>query len=98
MTVIDAYEVSLIASKQKQEQLQTKLETVQHEAAISKQKCAGLEDKIIEMEDKVIEMEKKIAVLHDNNEQQADKLETLQRKGIHETIQLLLFCLSNMQN
>ena len=86
MTVIDAYEVSLKASKQKQEQLQTKLETVQHEAAISKQDCA-------ELEDKIIEMEKKIAVLHDNNEQQADKLETLQRKGIHETIQLLLLCL-----
>ena len=86
MTVIDVYEVSLIASKQRQEQLQTKLETVQHEAAISKQDCA-------ELEDKIIEMEKKIAVLHDNNEQQADKLETLQRKGIHETIQLLLLCL-----
>ena len=74
MTVIDAYDVSLRASK-------TALEATQREAAISKQECA-------ELEDKVIEMEKKMAVLHDNNEQQADKLETLQRKGIHGTIQL----------
>ena len=68
MTVIDTYDVSLRASK-------TALEATQREAAISKQECA-------EKENKMIEMEKKMAVLRDNYEQQADKLETLQRKGI----------------
>ena len=75
MTVIDAYDVSLRAT-------QRTLEAVQHEAAISKQECT-------ELENKMIEMEKKMAVLHDNNEQQADKIETLQHKGIHVTTQLL---------
>ena len=51
------------------------LETAQHEAAISKKMC-------VELENKIAEMEKKIAVLHGNNEQQVDKLETLQHKGI----------------
>ena len=51
------------------------LEAAQREAAISKKMC-------VELENKIAEMEKKIAVLHGNNEQQADELETLQRKGI----------------
>lgn len=51
------------------------LEAVQSEAAISKKKC-------VELEQKIAEMEKKIAVLHNNNKEQADKLETLQRKDI----------------
>lgn len=50
------------------------LEAAQHEAAISKKMC-------VELENKIAEMEKKITVLHGNNEQQADELETLQRKG-----------------
>ena len=54
------------------------LKAAQREAAISKQECAKLENKIVEME-------KKMAVLHDNNEQQAEKLEILQRKGIKIT-------------
>lgn len=51
------------------------LETVRCEAAISKKAC-------VELEQKIAEMANKIAVLHDNNKEQADKLETLQRKGI----------------
>ena len=81
MTVIDTYDVSLRASN-------TALEAAQHEAAISKEKCA-------EKDNKIIEMEKKMAVLHDNNEQQADKIEIQQRKGIHETTQLLLLCVKH---
>ena len=68
--MIDAYDVSLKASK-------TKQEASQHEAAISKQECT-------ELENKITEMKKKMAVLRDNYEQQADQLETLQHKGIHE--------------
>ena len=41
--MIDAYDVSLKASK-------TKQEASQHEAAISKQECTELENKITEME------------------------------------------------
>ena len=51
------------------------LDAAQHETAISKQECT-------ELEDKIFEMEKEKAVLQDNYEQQADQLETLQRKGI----------------
>ena len=54
------------------------LKAAQREAAISKQECA-------ELKSTIVEMEKKMAVLHDNYEQQVDKLEILQRKGIHET-------------
>ena len=79
--MIDAYDVSLRASN-------TALEAAQHEAAMSKEECA-------EKDNKIIEMEKKMAVLHDNNEQQADKIETLQSKGIHETTQLLLLCIKH---
>ena len=71
MTVIDAYDVSLRVSK-------TKLEAAQHEAAISRQERT-------ELENEMFEMEKKLQVLHTNNEQQADMIETLQRKGIHKT-------------
>ena len=70
MTVIDAYDVSLRTT-------QRTLEAAQHEADISKKECT-------ELENKIKEMEKKMAVLKDNNEQQADKLEILQHKGIHE--------------
>ena len=86
MTEIDAYDVSLKASK-------TKLEASQHEAAISKQECT-------ELENKIKEMEKKMAVLHDNYEQQADQLETLQRKGIyeiHSTITVDLYSLAHAE-
>ena len=69
MTVIDACDVSLRAT-------QRTLEAAQHEAAISKKECT-------ELENKINEMEKKMAVLRDNYEQQADQLETLQRKGIY---------------
>ena len=75
VTVIDAYDVSLRATK-------TKLEAAQHEAANSKQECA-------EKDNKIIEMEKKMAVLQDNNEQQVDKITTLQHKGVHGTTQPL---------
>ena len=77
MTAIDAYDVSLKASK-------TKLEAAQHEAAISKQEYT-------ELENKINEMEREKAVLRDNYEQQADQLETLQHKGIHETIYTTTF-------
>ena len=70
MTVIDAYDVSLRAT-------QSTLEAAQHEAAISKKECT-------ELKNKIKEMEKEKAVLRNNYEQQADQLETLQRKGIHE--------------
>ena len=79
--VIDAYDVSLRAGN-------TALEAAQHEAAISKQEC-------VEKDNKIIEMEKEMSVLYDNNEQKADKLETLQRKGIHGTTQLLLLCIKH---
>ena len=70
MIVIDAYDVSLRASKKKQDQLQTTLETVQREAAISKLECE--------------EMEKKMAVLRNDCEQQAKELEKhlVQHKGM----------------
>ena len=62
------------------------LEAAQCEAAISKKECA-------ELEKKIAEMEKKMLVLHVHNEQQADKLETLQCKGIYETIKLtVIYC------
>ena len=70
MTVIDAYDVSLRAT-------QRTLEAVQHEAAISKQERA-------ELENKINKMEKEKAVSRNNYEQQADQLETLQCKGIYE--------------
>ena len=83
--MIDAYDVSLRASK-------TTLEAAQHEAAISKQECA-------ELEDKVIEMEKKLTVLHDSYGQQADKLETLQHKGIRKLYNYYYYYnVYNMQN
>ena len=68
--MIDAYDVSLKASK-------TKLEASQHEAAISKQECT-------ELENKITEMEKEKAVLRYDYEQQAGQLATLQCKGIYE--------------
>ena len=70
--MIDACDVSLRASK-------TKLEAAQREAANSKQEC-------VEMENRIIEMEKKMAVLQDNNEQQVDKITTLQHKGITQLL------------
>ena len=62
----------------------SELQAAQHEAAISKQECA-------ELENKVIEMEKKMAVLQDNYEQQADQLKT-QCKGIHEIHTIPYYC------
>ena len=75
MIVIDAYDVSLRASKQKQDQLQTKLETVQREAANNKQEWD--------------EMEKKMAALRDDCEQQAKELERHQHKGMKPYMQLV---------
>ena len=50
MIVIDAYDVSLRASKKKQDQLQTTLETVQREAAISKLEREEIEKKMVRYE------------------------------------------------
>ena len=78
--VIDAYDVSLRAT-------QRTLEAAQHEAAISKKECT-------ELENKINEMEKEKAVLRHNYEQQADQLETLQRKGIYEIhTTIILLCI-----
>ena len=72
MIVIDAYDVSLRASKKKQDQLQTTLETVQHEAAISK----------LERE----EIEKKMVRYKQEYEQQQKVLMEVQEKGKNHKI------------
>lgn len=63
-----------------------RLHASKEEAAISQKEC-------VELENKLIEMESKMAVLRNNNEQQADQLEKLKHKSIHETTQPLLLCL-----
>ena len=72
MIVIDAYDVSLRASKKKQDQLQTTLETVQREAAISK----------LERE----EIEKKMVWYEREYEQQQKVLMEVQEKGKNHKI------------
>ena len=71
MIVIHAYDVSLRASKEREQQLQSQLATVEQE---SKQQ-------LLQLEDEIHDLHKKIGVLEDQNEQQQEELKRLQQKS-----------------
>ena len=76
MIVIHAYDVSLRASKEKEQQLQSQLATVEQESQDKEQQLSKLEDEFHNLH-------KKNLGLTYENEQQQEELKRLQQKGIH---------------
>ena len=74
MIVIHAYDVSLRASKEKEQQLQSQLATVQQEPQDKIQQLSKLENEIYDLR-------KKMLSLKHENEQQQEELKRLQQKG-----------------
>ena len=74
MIVIHAYDVSLSASKEREQQLQSQLDTVERESQDKEQQLSKLEDEIDGLH-------KKISVLEDQNEQHQEELKRLQQKS-----------------
>lgn len=68
--VIHAYDVSLKASKEREHELQSQVDALQHQSIIKEQKLSKLE-----------ENEKKMLILKNDYEQQQKVLEKLQQKG-----------------
>ena len=74
MIVIHAYDVSLRASKEKEQQLQSQLATVQQESQDKEQQLSKLEDENYELH-------KEMVIVKYAKEQQQEELKRLQQKG-----------------
>ena len=74
MIVIHAYDVSLRASKEKEQQLQSQLATVEQE-------CQDKEQQLSKLEDENYDLHKEMAVVKYAKEQQQEELKRLQQKG-----------------
>ena len=72
--VIHAYDVSLRASKEKEQQLQSQLATVEQESQDKEQQLSKLEDENYYLC-------KKMLIVEYENEQQQEELKRLQQKG-----------------
>ena len=72
MIVIHAYDVSLRASKEKEQQLQSQLATVQQESQDKEQQLSKLKD----------DLYKKMLSLKYEKEKQQEELKRLRQKGI----------------
>ena len=73
LSVVHAYDVCLRASKNKEQELQEKLNAAQRDSQEKDQKCSKLEDAMYDMQ-------KKMAVSRDDYEQQQELLVKLQQK------------------
>ena len=78
MIVIHAYDVSLRASKKKEQQLQSQLATVEQESQDREQQLSKLEDENYELH-------KEMVIVKYENEQQQEQLKRLQQKGNRHT-------------
>ena len=74
MIVIHAYDVSLRASKEKEQQLQSQLATVEQESQDKEQQLSKLENENYNLH-------KEILVFNYKNELQQEELKRLQQKG-----------------
>ena len=82
--VIHAYDVSLRASKEKEQQLQSQLATVQQESQ-------DKEKQLLKLEDDMYDMQKGMLVLRDNYEQQQAELKMTHQKGKENVTQLSVY-------
>ena len=72
--VTHAYAVSLRASKEKEQELQSQVDVLQHHSIIKEQKLSKLEENDSDMQ-------KKMLILRNEYEQQQEVLEKLQQRG-----------------
>ena len=72
--VIHAYDVSLRASKEREHELQSQVDALQHQSIVKEQKLSKLEEN-------ASEMQKRVLILKNDNEKQQEVLEKLQQKG-----------------
>ena len=72
--VIHAYDVSLRASKEREQELQSQVDALQHQSIIKEQKLSKLEENDIDMQ-------KKMLILRNDYEQQQEVLDKLQQRG-----------------
>ena len=72
--VIHAYDVSLRASKEREQELQSQVNALQHQSIVKEQKLSKLEENYSDMQ-------KKMLILKNDYEQQQEVLEKLQQKG-----------------
>ena len=72
--VIHAYDVSLRASKEREQELQSQVDALQHQSIIKEQKLSKLEENDSDMQ-------KKMLILRNDYEQQQEVLEKLQQRG-----------------
>ena len=84
MIVIYAYDVSLRASKEKEQQLQSQLATVQQESQ-------DKEKQLLKLEDDMYDMQKRMLVLRDDYEQQQEELKMTHQRGKENVTQLSAF-------
>ena len=82
--VIHAYDVSLRASKKKEQQLQSQLATVQQESQ-------DKEKQLLKLEDDMYYMQKGMLVLRDDYEQQQEELKMTHQRGKENVTQLSVF-------
>ena len=73
LSVVHTYDVTLRASKKREQELQEQLNAAQRDSQEKDQKCSKLEDAMHDME-------KKMAVSRDDYEQQQELLVKLQQK------------------
>ena len=73
-TTLHAYDVSLRASKKKEQQLQSQLATVQQESQ-------GKEQKLSKLKDENVDLHKKMLIVKYENEQLQEELKRLHHKG-----------------
>ena len=74
LSVVHAYDVSLRASKKREQELQEQLNAAQRDSQEKDQKCSKLEDAMYDMQ-------KKMTVSRDDYEQQQELLVKLQQKS-----------------
>ena len=74
LSVVHAYDVTLRASKKREQELQEQLNAAQRDSQEKDQKCSKLEDAMYDMQ-------KKMAVSRDDYEQQQELLVKLQQKS-----------------
>ena len=72
--VTHAYDVSLRASKEREQELQSQVNALQHQSIVKEQKLSKLEENYSDMQ-------KKMLILKNDYEQQQEVLEKLQQKG-----------------
>ena len=72
--VTHAYDVTLRASKEREQELQSQADVLQHQSIIKEQKLSKLEENDSDMQ-------KKMLILRNEYEQQQEVLEKLQQRG-----------------